>query len=589
MTLNLLHAGSATWNANPSNGNWNTAANWTPATVPNGISDVATFTDSDITDVSCSETVSLDSIVFGSDASQFTVTTPPGQTIAFYGAGVVNHSAVMQTFLVPGGDFLYFSNSSTAGSLTRLIAQSSDQSGYIIFDTDATAGEATYLAEGGRLAYTFGGEIDFRGNATPADANFIINGGAVDNAFGGVMSDSSNATAEIDGSYLVNGGFASGATGGSVLFSTASALSVNGHFTVNGGAAVGAYGGVLQFNPGVGTTGKGTFIANGGKAGAAFGGQVIWVAYNAAGGTYIANGGQESGAPGGSLKFPGVNRLVGKITAFGGANGGAGGAIHFGFGSPTKTDQTSGQAALIRVFGNGSFDQSEWGVGSNLVGSIEGDGLIFLGSRPLGVGSNNLNTSFSGVIQDGGVAGGTGGSLIKTGNGTLVLGGANTYSGDTTVLSGCLMLANKIGSATGTGALRVEGGTLSGAGRVIGPVIVGTANLAPGRDRRAGRIVIKKTLTFSVLANFQAEINSTEITADEVVANGVTIFQGAAITFIDSGAGILPAGTVFTFINNTASIRSPAYSKISTMVLRSALATIPFRQAIAVAMGMILP
>jgi hypothetical protein len=30
------HAASATWNLNPAGDDWNTAANWTPATVPNG-------------------------------------------------------------------------------------------------------------------------------------------------------------------------------------------------------------------------------------------------------------------------------------------------------------------------------------------------------------------------------------------------------------------------------------------------------------------------------------------------------------------------------------------------------------------------
>jgi hypothetical protein len=29
-------AGSATWLTNPGSGNWNSATNWTPATVPNG-------------------------------------------------------------------------------------------------------------------------------------------------------------------------------------------------------------------------------------------------------------------------------------------------------------------------------------------------------------------------------------------------------------------------------------------------------------------------------------------------------------------------------------------------------------------------
>ena len=36
-------AGSATWNLNPTTSDRNTAANWTPTTVPNGPGDTATF------------------------------------------------------------------------------------------------------------------------------------------------------------------------------------------------------------------------------------------------------------------------------------------------------------------------------------------------------------------------------------------------------------------------------------------------------------------------------------------------------------------------------------------------------------------
>jgi hypothetical protein len=63
------------------------------------------------------------------------------------------------------------------------------------------------------------------------------------------------------------------------------------------------------------------------------------------------------------------------------------------------------------------------------VGSLEGNGRVFLGSRKLTVGSNNQNTNFSGSIQDGGANGGIGGSLAKTGTGELVLARRNTYTG----------------------------------------------------------------------------------------------------------------------------------------------------------------
>ena len=51
------------------------------------------------------------------------------------------------------------------------------------------------------------------------------------------------------------------------------------------------------------------------------------------------------------------------------------------------------------------------------IGSIEGDGNIFIGANDLTVGTNNLNTVFSGVIFNNGHRG----SLAKVGSGVLTL------------------------------------------------------------------------------------------------------------------------------------------------------------------------
>jgi fibronectin-binding autotransporter adhesin len=55
------------------------------------------------------------------------------------------------------------------------------------------------------------------------------------------------------------------------------------------------------------------------------------------------------------------------------------------------------------------------------------------------IGSLNANTNFAGVIQDGG-GGGALGHVTKQGTGTLILSGANTYTGDTTVNGGTLSI-----------------------------------------------------------------------------------------------------------------------------------------------------
>jgi uncharacterized protein YhjY with autotransporter beta-barrel domain len=101
------------------------------------------------------------------------------------------------------------------------------------------------------------------------------------------------------------------------------------------------------------------------------------------------------------------------------------------------------------------------------VGSMddyEGSGVIYLGSKNLGLGSNNTDMMLSSSIQDGGVYDGVGGSLTKLGvDSTLYLSGINSYSGGTYLEEGYLVVANT--RALGLGNVTVDGGDLSTDGR----------------------------------------------------------------------------------------------------------------------------
>jgi hypothetical protein len=66
-------AGSATWLAKPPTRNWNHTANWTPATIPNGTSDIATFATSNTTSISISANTEVNAVVFHAGASAFTI------------------------------------------------------------------------------------------------------------------------------------------------------------------------------------------------------------------------------------------------------------------------------------------------------------------------------------------------------------------------------------------------------------------------------------------------------------------------------------------------------------------------------------
>src|SRR5712691_3225599 len=57
----------------------------------------------------------------------------------------------------------------------------------------------------------------------------------------------------------------------------------------------------------------------------------------------------------------------------------------------------------IILNGNGKLDISPHSAAGMSIGSLEGNGLLYLGGWPLSVGSNSLKRTFAGIIQDGGL------------------------------------------------------------------------------------------------------------------------------------------------------------------------------------------
>ncbi len=88
LALSTVYAGSATWSATPLTGDWNTVTNWMPPTIPNEPADVATFDVSNTTDISLSTGTEVNSIVFNSSASAFSITVMPGFTLALLMADI---------------------------------------------------------------------------------------------------------------------------------------------------------------------------------------------------------------------------------------------------------------------------------------------------------------------------------------------------------------------------------------------------------------------------------------------------------------------------------------------------------------------
>ncbi len=487
-------AGNATWGANPATGNWSTAGNWTPATVPNSPNDTATFATSNIRFVAPEGTTQVNGIVFNPGASRFTIALLTN-TMTISGVGIMNDSGITQNF-APGPGGIDFTNSATAGGSNVVFTNA----GNVQFFNTSTAGNATF---------TNNGALKFFDTSTAGDVT--LNNNAE------ILFQSSSTAG--NGTFTNNGG-------GTVIFSSGTPTAGNGIFTNPGGPTSGAGGGFVIFNSG--TAGNATFTNNGGAVSGAFPGETLFNPGDAGDATLIANGG---------------------------LGGGRGGLIVFSSAGGLST----GGTARVEIFGNGNLDISQQSAPGLTTGSIEGDGLVFLGANKLTVGSNNLSTTFSGVLQDGGIIRRTGGSLAKIGTGTLTLSGANTYTGGTTVSAGTLLVSNGIGSGTGSAAVSVNTGTLGGSGVISGAVTIGTGSgggafLAPaGGTKRQATLTSQSALTFNADATytytFRARGNRTR--TDEVVAVGVTISGGATLVSRGTIQGTLPAGLVLTVINNT--------------------------------------
>ena len=260
--------------------------------------------------------------------------------------------------------------------------------------------------------------------------------------------------------------------------------------------------------------------------------------------TFVIGGGLGAGLAATTLTFFNTTTAgAANITANGGVGGSDGGAIIF-------TNKAKGGTASITLNGNAELDISTHSAPGATIGSLAGNGLVFLGARLLTIGSNNQSTTFSGVIQD------TGG-VTKSGTGTLTLSGANLYSGNTTVSKGVLVAANKRGSATGTGSVNVTSGTLGGKGIMAGAVTVGTgagggAILQPSVGlSQPVKLTIQSSVTFKADSTDICKLSTQKAKADQVVANGVTIESGAQFNFTALANKRLATGAVFTVISNT--------------------------------------
>lgn len=355
-----------------------------------------------------------------------------------------NASAGTATINNGTGGVLNFHNSTTAATSSII------NDGTVNFDGSATAGSATITTNNGATT-------NFSGSATGGSARFITNAGGTVDISGLTSGGMTSGSIEGAGNYVLG---ANTLTTGSLNTST----QVDGIISGTGGltkvgtgtltlAGTNAYTGATTISAGtLAISGFGSISSSSVvTVDATFDISASSVPFNAI--TTLA--GSSSGVvnlganslviTNGSTEFSGVIQGTGGFEVFGGTQ------TLSGVNTYTNVTQIDAGATLA-LKGSGSIANSLYvafsGAGATLdisqttsgasvtqLFSFGTNGVVALGSKTLTITAGS-GTAFGGVIQDGGIGGGTAGNLAIANGGLQQLYGTNTYTGTTTIASG---------------------------------------------------------------------------------------------------------------------------------------------------------
>ena len=377
-----------------------------------------------------------------------------------------NQSGTNATFTINGTG-----NTLTLGGMTS--TRSSGGKAYIIGGSGnvTVAGAITNgtAPSGVALEYNGTGTLTLSGANTYSFANVNFGGAATELASGQLNINSSAALGT--GTFAISSGGTAkidNTSGSAITLSNNNAQTWNGGFTFIGSNNLNmGTGNIVMSNSPTVTVSGGTLTLGG-----AISGSSSTLNKSGAGTLILAGANTYSGATtinasGGTLQFVNEVSLYNDTTASW---------------TPTNLVVNSGATAAFNVGGTGQFTSGDvTTLLTNIDRAVNNNGLrsgstIGFDTTNASGGTFTVSTAIQNTTSTGGGAVG----LTKLGTGTLVLGGANTYTGATAVSAGTLYISGSTGSSAITVA---SGAALGGTGTANGAVTInggGAINLVDG-------------------------------------------------------------------------------------------------------------
>jgi uncharacterized repeat protein (TIGR01451 family) len=401
--------------------------------------------------------------------------------------------------------------------------------------TTLNAGGGTFDVANGSML-TMSGVIGGTGALTKANTGSLALTGA--NTFTGAANIAA-------GTVVLGNNSSLGSTAAGTTVAAAASLDLNGksvgaeQVTLNGGTIANSFG-ADGFVASLVTSANGFLMPGAGwiEIGSTSGAGSLTISSTLGRGVFNNTIGGNWVHAGGTILSTGALDIYGGTSITGGPITINGGSLHrFGAGSRI------GDNVAVTVNG-GALELRE---ADETIGSLAGiGGTVNLNALTLTTGGTNASTTYSGVIS------GAGGSLVKTGSGTLTLSGNNTYTGGTTISSGTLLVTGTLTSPVAV----ANGATLAGTGTIAANVAIGSgATLAPGAS--PGVITVAGDLTLTTGSTLAFELGAPNVVGgplnDRLQVNGTLTIAGTTLNVTDIGAFASTPG-VYRLIDYTGTL-----------------------------------